>query len=190
MNKDSFGDRADALENAFFADVDAKLLEQMRNSLEKDKSSDELASLSGLQDPSVLKSLVDAGVTGRSITALRIFPLVAVAWADHVIQENEREKILLAASKQGLPPTSPAGELLNRWLANKPDASVFDAWETYARSLVTKLGASDSESLRQSIEQEVKEVAQAAGGMLGWAAVSPGESAVMKRISNALKAND
>ncbi len=186
MSSDTFGDRADALENAFFNQVDAKLTEQMRLSLERDKTADELASLSGINSSSVLDALVAAGVTGRSMTALRIFPLVAVAWADEIIQENEREIVMTAAAKQGLPPKTPAGMLLDQWLTHKPENGVFEAWEAYARSLVGKLEPEEAKSLKHTIEKEIKAVAQAAGGVLGWAAVSKGESAVMRRILLAL----
>lgn len=187
MNQQSFQDRADALENAFFADVDAKLLEKLRASFEKEQSADELSALSGISDKSVLAALVDAGVTARSMTVLHVFPLIAVAWADNIVQAEEREKILLAASKQGMSADSPAGLLLASWLTHKPGESVFVAWESYAKALVGRLAADDAETLRASIEKEIKDIAQSAGGVLGWAAVSQGESAIMKRITNALR---
>ena len=186
MNQASFNERAEKLENAFFANLDAQLTENIRASLNKDKTAEELSVLSGITEPSVLASMVNAGVTGRSMTALRIFPLVAVAWADNIIQESERELVLESASKQGLPPKTPAGTLLGDWLIQKPDESVFQAWEAYARSLVAKLGPDDAVSLKETIRSEIHAVASAAGGVLGWAAVSKGESEVMQRITLAL----
>ena len=186
MNFDSFGDRAEALENAFFAQVDAKLQEQLRQSLEHDKTADELATLSGLTDRGVLNALTHAGVTGRSLTALRIFPLVAVAWADNIIQENEREKVMLAAGEQGLTPKTPAGFLLQQWLQHKPSDEMFDAWEAYAKALVGKLSREEADALRRSLSNELENVARAAGGVLGWSAVSAGESKIIKRVMAAL----
>jgi hypothetical protein len=186
MSTESFKDRGDALENAFFADVDAKLMDKLRASLEKDKSVDELSALSGINDRGVLSALADAGVTGRSITALHVFPLVAVAWADGLIQKEEREKVIEAATEQGMTKDSPALALLEAWLQSKPDDSVFAAWESYAKSLIAKLGSDEAKSIRKSITGSIQSVAEASGGVLGWRAVSKGESEIMKRIEAAL----
>ena len=182
MNEDSFSTRARALEDAFFTQRDAELSEQLRASQERAQTAEELSALSGIDDPKVLRSLVDAGVTGRSLTALRIFPLVAVAWADGIIQENERDKVIQAASKHGLPPSTPAGGLLNQWLLVKPDESIFEAWETYTQALVARMGPEERRILRESLERDMREIATASGGVLGWSAVSRGESDVMQRI--------
>jgi hypothetical protein len=187
MTQESFEDRANALENAFFAEVDARLLDKLRTSFEKDSSVEELAVLSGISDKAILQTLVDAGVTGRSVTALRIFPLVAVAWADNVIQSEEREAIMVAASKEGITRESPTGLVLESWLAKKPSDPVFEAWEGYAKALVSRLDKSEAAKLRSSIETDVKNVARSAGGVLGWAAESKGEKEVIKRVTGALQ---
>jgi hypothetical protein len=44
-------------------------------------------------------------------------------------------------------------------------------------------------NLRESLAQEMKEVAQASGGLLGYAAVSKGESKVMQQVLDALTLN-
>lgn len=187
MSQESFSERADALENAFFAEVDAKLLEKLRSNFEKDQTVEELAALCGITDKHALESLVEAGVNPRTLTALHLFPLIAVAWADNAIQSEEREKVMEAASKQGLTRESPAGQLLQSWLSKKPSDHVFVAWESYAKALIGSLDADSAESVRRCMEGELKGVAQASGGVLGWAAVSKGESTVMDRVIAALK---
>ena len=187
MSQDTFRDRADALENAFFSDVDAKLLEKLRANFEKDQTIQELATSCGINDKHALEAMVEAGVNPRTLTALHLFPLIAVAWADNAIQPEERETVMEAASKQGLNRESPAGQLLSNWLSKKPSDKMFDAWETYAKALMASLDQDAAEAIRTCLEKELKAVAQAAGGVLGWAAVSKGESAVMSRVNAALK---
>ncbi len=158
MSQESFSERADALENAFFAEVDAKLLEKLRSSFEKNQTVEELASLCGITDKHALESLVDAGVNPRTLTALHLFPLIAVAWADNAIQTEEREKVMDAAGKQGITRESPAGQLLQSWLTKKPSEQAFNAWESYAKSLIASLDAESAESVRRSLESELKEL--------------------------------
>lgn len=180
--EDTFSSRANALENSFFSQVDAKLNEQLAKQLAADKTAEELGVLSGIEDKATLRALVEAGVTGRSLTAMRVFPLVAVAWADGMLQEAERDKILEIAENQGLPAKTPAGSLLGQWLQHPPTEETFAAWEAYTSALLLRLSGEEANSLRESIAQEINAIAQAAGGVLGWSAVSRNETATMKRI--------
>ncbi len=154
MNQESFSKRADAAENAFFADVDAKLLDKLRASFEKEQSIDKVSALTGIRDKELLKAIVDAGVDGSTITAMHVFPMVAVAWADNVIQAQERERLMDAARSRGMTPETPAGMLLAAWLAHKPGEGVFRAWEGFARSLIQSLDEEENaEKVRRGVEK-------------------------------------
>jgi hypothetical protein len=178
--------RGAALENQFFAEVDEKLTAAMKAELEKTSAIEELAKLSGIRDERVLKSIVGAGVAPTTFPALRLFPLVAVAWADGMLQAGERDVVLSAAGKHCVESKSPSGRLLQKWLETEPPKELFEAWESFARALVMQLAPAEAATLKISVLAEVKQVAEASGGVLGWSSISRGEHAVMNRIEAAL----
>jgi len=186
-NEDLLQKRGVALENQFFSKVDAKLVEAIRVNLEKTDNVKALAELSGLQDKSALDALFSAGVSPGALPALRLFPLIAVAWADGRLESREKEVILDAASKHGVTRESNSGKVVATWLATNPGEELFVAWEVFASTLVNKLSIADALSVQSTILQEIKSVAQSAGGVLGWNAISKGESIVMNRIEKALQ---
>ena len=63
---------------------------------------------------------------------------------------------------------------------------MMDTWVSYAGRLAEKLTPQESAHLRQVIVEEMQQVAEASGGFLGFAAVSSGESTIIKRIEAAL----
>lgn len=178
--------RGAALESQFFAAVDAKLMAELQAELKKSDDAKALAGLSGIDDQAILDALVEAGVSPSTFPALRLFPLVAVAWADGLLEANERETVLAAADKHSVGMNSPSGGILAVWLAKEPGHELFVAWEAFAKALVGKLNAGEAKSVKDSILKEVKDVAQASGGLLGWGAISKGESDVVNRIERAL----
>lgn len=184
-NSDSLHERGSALENQFFAELDAKLLEELKSRQDQENAVSEFARITGIKDTKILEAVHKLGVTPQAFSALRVFPLVAVAWGDGVLEEAERSTInTLAAAHFDL--KGPAGKLLTNWLESKPSSELFTTWESYAKALVTALAAHDAEELKKALVNEINTVATASGGLLGWAAVSQGESKVMKRIETAL----
>jgi hypothetical protein len=184
--EDIIHQRGAALESQFFAEVDAKLMADLQAELKKSDDAKGLAKLSGIDDPAVLNALVAAGVSPSTFPALRLFPLVAMAWADGMLEKSERETVLAAAYKHSVGAESPSGAILAAWLDKEPGPKLFEAWEAFAKSLAAHLNASDAKSVRESIMKEVVDVAQASGGLLGWGAISRGESELANRIERAL----
>lgn len=184
-NHDSLHDRGNALENQFFADLDAKLLAELKTRQEHEHAVAEFSRLSGIQDTKILDAVHKLGVTPQTFSALRVFPLVAVAWGDGTLEEAERATINMLASTH-IPMHSPASQMLDKWLQSKPTSEMFDAWESYARALVAALPAHDAMELKKTLVKEIQTVATSSGGLLGWAAVSQGEHKVMQRIEAAL----
>ena len=183
---DSLHERGNALENQFFANLDAKLLEELKVKQDHDNLVAEFARVSGIKDHSILEAIVKLGVTTQSFSALRVFPLVAVAWADGTLDDAERTTVKAIASTHFLLNQCPAGKLLERWLEEKPSSDMFEAWEAYAKTLAASLPAHDADELKKAILNEIQAVATSSGGLLGWSAVSSGESKVLKRIEAAL----
>ncbi len=182
---DSLHERGSALENQFFADLDAKLLAELKTRQEHDEATVEFARISGIKDTKILEAVHQLGVTPQAFAALRVFPLVAVAWGDGTLEEAERTTITMLAGTH-FPKQSPAAQLLEKWLETKPSSDMFHAWETYAKALVAALTAHDADELKKALLKEIHTVASASGGLLGWAAVSQGEHKVMQRIEAAL----
>jgi len=186
-SQDSLQKRGASLESQFFSDVDAKLVEALQADLERADNAKALTELSGLQDRKAIDALIAAGVSPATLPALRLFPLIAVAWADGRLEPNERETVLEAATKHGLDRESASGKIIASWLETNPSAELFDAWEAFVKTLISKLPVADALTVQSTILEEINAVAKAAGGVLGWNAISKGESKVMNRIEQALK---
>ncbi len=185
-NTDPLHERGSALENHFFAKLDNKLLEELKIKEDHDNFIGEFSRISGLKDVKILEAIYKIGVTPQSFTALRVFPLVAVAWADGVLEEAEKSTINTLAASQSISKQGPAGQLLAKWLEKKPTSEMFEAWETYAKALVAALPAQDADELKNTLVKEIHTVASSSGGLLGWAAISAGEHKALNRIEAAL----
>ena len=183
---DPLNERGSALENQFFSQLDNKLLDELRIKEDHANFIGEFSRISGIKDEKILEAILKIGVTPQSFTALRVFPLVAVAWADGVLEEAEKSTINTLAATQSLTKQSPAGQLLEKWLEKKPSSEMFDAWETYAKALVAALPAHDADELKKALVKEIHTVASSSGGLLGWAAISSGEHKALNRIEAAL----
>ena len=134
-NSDSLHERGSALENQFFAELDAKLLEELKSRQDQENAVSEFARITGIKDTKILEAVHKLGVSPQAFSALRVFPLVAVAWGDGVLEEAERSTInTLAAAHFDL--KGPAGKLLTNWLETKPSSEMFTTWEAYAKGLM------------------------------------------------------
>lgn len=183
---DSLRDRGNALEDKFFADLDSQLLEELKAKQERETTLAEFARVTGIKDDGVLGAVSKLGISAQSIAALRVFPLVAVAWADGVIEESEREKVMELAARHLGNSDTPSYKLLRSWLEKKPTEDIMEAWLTYAKGLVDALSTDDATNLKTALVNEVKEVASASGGLLGFGSISKGEHVAMNQIVAAL----
>lgn len=174
---DPFEQRRRGLEEAFFKERDQQLLARLRAELEALERRQQLAQVSGIQDPKVLDDLVQVGVGPETLVVLRLVPLVEVAWSDGTVASAERTAILNAAAAIQVHPGSPAYELLDRWLTERPDAQLVKAWKEYVRELVQRLPADSVDAMRRETIDRCQQVAAAAGGFLGLASVSSIEQA-------------
>jgi uncharacterized tellurite resistance protein B-like protein len=175
------------LENQFFAKLDQRLIEQLQDRLAAQNTADDLKVATGIEDARLLQDLVTVGVTARSLSALRLVPVVLVAWADGRLDRREREKVLEIAGDHQLSLDDEAHQLLIGWLEEDPTDQLLPLWKDYCQALAKTLPEEALASLRQTITAEAKEVAKAAGGLLGIGAVSPGESQMLQTIETALK---
>lgn len=187
MTDNSLEERGRALENQFFDKQDKQKLAAMKEKLETQTSREELRKASGMTDDAVLDKLVDLGMRANTIAALSLVPLVAVAWADGEIQDNERTAILQGAQGKNLEAGSAGYELLQSWLSHTPGDDLFDAWDSYIKALAAQLNDEQNRVLKNQIVGFAKMVATSAGGILGFGKVSSGEEKVLARIEAAFQ---
>ncbi len=182
---DALEKRGAALEDEFFHKENEKKLAKLRAQLSAGETKEELKKASGMSDDVVLDKLVALGMRGPTVAALSLVPLIAVAWADGTLQDNERESILHAANAKGMGPGTPGHEILTSWLTRKPDDTLFEAWLGYIGALMAQLNEEQVRLLKNQIVSFARVIAESAGGFLGFAKVSADEEKVLERVAAA-----
>lgn len=180
-------DRRRGLEEEFFARENRELLGRMREKQSAQEEREALREASGISDEVMLDRFVEMGLSAETVAALTLVPLVEVAWADDTLDRKEREAILASARER--PDVGGGGlvtSLLENWLDSRPDESLFNAWDGYARALADQMDEATKERFRGDIMDLVHEVAEAAGGTLGLGRVSRAERETMARIERCL----
>ncbi|MYF04369.1 MAG: hypothetical protein F4230_05110 [Holophagales bacterium] len=186
MTTDALRERGDSLEDAFFRNMDRKLIDDLRAKKEREEQLDELAAASGIAHREVLGALLDAGMHGEALVAAGLVPLIEVAWSDHAMDAKERDAIMHAARDAGVTRGSTAAELLSAWLERRPGAELLEAWKGYAAALVAELDEADAEAVRGDIMSRAQAVAEAAAGFLGIGSVSRAQRRMLAELAAAL----
>ena len=174
------------LEESFFNGVDQKLLEKLRKAAAAEQQATAIQRITGLSDLKLCQSIAELNISVESLTALTLAPMVAVAWADDRVQDDERFQLLKAAEKAGIKRGDPSHELLESWLARRPPLDLFDTWVEYAKTLSQSLDGEARQNLRKNVLAQVRDVAEANGGILRFGSVSPTEKKMIERIEAAL----
>lgn len=175
MNDDFFT-KQQSLDKQFFYESDQVLLQRLREEMRAEKERGELAKAFGIQDANLLQELVNLGVTAESLTALKLVPMVLVAWADGRIQGEERTAILRAAEEAGVEKGTNGHRLLEQWLSREPSAELEKAWKDYIAAVCQQMTPQGVERLEHEAVEKARQVAEAAGGMLRQGAISRAEA--------------
>ncbi|MEX0818216.1 MAG: hypothetical protein WD070_01445 [Pirellulaceae bacterium] len=181
MSDELFGERRQALENSFFAQRDRELMEKLKKQVQRDALSDAC----GIKDPAVLERLVNANISAETITALTLVPLIAVAWADGKIAPEEREAIRSATESIGIEADSTCRQMLDAWLVEAPGPELVAAWKGYIEALSESASSEAIETLRDDVLGHARQIAAAAGGVLGVGSISKREKAVIDDLASA-----
>jgi hypothetical protein len=181
----SLEERGRALEDEFFHKQDLAKVAALKAKLETESNKEELRKASGMTDDDVLDRLVALGMRANTIAALSLVPLVAVAWADGEIQDDEKTAIMQGAHGKGLDVGSPGYELLSGWLAKRPAEGLLETWEHYIKALSAQLNDEQNRLLKNQIVGFAKIIATSSGGVLGFGKVSGKEEAVLQRVESA-----
>jgi hypothetical protein len=172
MSQEFLEDRKRSLEEAFFAKQNQELVQRLRSRQEREERTHAIRQASGIEDPDLLARLVDLGLGPDTVAALSLVPLIEVAWADGDVHPKERQAVLQAAAESGVETGSTAADLLESWLARRPDPALLTAWKEFVRSLSSELAPDARRALRDDVLGRAERVAEAAGGLLGAAAIS------------------
>ncbi len=181
-------DRRVALEEAFFHKENERLRAKLAAERVREATRAALAGEFGLSDEALLDRLIDLGIRIDTIEALMLVPLVEVAWADGKMEERERAAVLKGAAGSGLGPGSPGYSLLETWTQQRPPPDLLESWRSYMSALLVELSADQRQALEERILGRARAVAEAAGGFLGLAKVSPEEEAVLAQLKRAFAA--
>ena len=183
--KDGFAERERALENEFFFKLDQKLLEDIRQESANEEAKMALAMAGHISSEVLLDELIQLGVKPESLAAIRLIPLVLVAWANQDVSESERLTVLRAAGEEGLRSDSAAVSLLEHWLRTQPQPGLEDAWRRYIQELLGTLTLDARLTLREEIMARARAVARSARGLLGFGRIAPEEKRVLDSLEEA-----
>jgi CRP-like cAMP-binding protein len=150
--------------------------------------SDALAHLKlsdGPDDSAWVGRLAGLGIDASTVAALTLIPLIEVAWADGKMEENERRAVLAGAETHGIATNSSSFRLLEMWLNDPPKPDLVAAWHQYIRAVCQTLSFEGKLRLQTSILGGARDVAESAGGFLGFRSVSPAEERVLSRLEQA-----
>ncbi|MCE5341070.1 MAG: TerB family tellurite resistance protein [Planctomycetaceae bacterium] len=181
-------EQTQTLEDLFFIKKDRELIAQLHKMERMKESKKSLATVSGITNDKVLEKLVELEIRPEVIASLAMIPLIEVAWADGEIDKNERRVILDAACEIFITKESPDYALLKSWLKYKPNVKLFNAWKHYIQGLCEQLTKQQKNALKKDLIGHAKDVAQAAGGFLGFGdKISKAEQKMLDKLTQAFE---
>ncbi len=181
--------RSDAarLEAAFFTGPNEGLLEELRRTTEEAERLRMLSEVVKIKDRAFLNRLAAIGFSPETALSIVLIPLIVVAWADGKLDDRERNAILEAAAQRGVTAGRIGRQLLADGLARKPDPKLFASWKAYVGRLWSYFTADERWQMRRNCLESVREVAEAAGGILGLTSkISAEERRVIEEIEKLL----
>lgn len=182
MSPSTLNDRKNALEREFFSRQDQAAIDKLRAQNAAKAQRTALKEAAGISNDAVLDAIENAGINAESLAALSLIPLIAVAWADGEMDDGEREAIQKAASESGA--SESVSHLLEGWLSAPPAQNLLDSWKAYIGELKATLDPAARTALRDQLIGGAREVAEAAGGFLGFGnKVSKEEAAVLDELA-------
>ncbi len=181
MQEELLESRRKALEGYFF-EKDQELWDALKHGVTVERAKQDLREVSGIHDESVLDELVRLKLSPPTLAAFAMTPLVFMAWASGSVSSKEAKVVLKAADERGVPEGSGSYRALEAWLQQAPADQLLDAWKHYTQSLMKEM----TEDARLSVKREVlgrsKEIARAAGGLLGLGAICPDEAELLREL--------
>lgn len=188
MTRDRDQESADRLEQEFFGRQHAEALQELKMKTGREAQRDALRDVVRIHDDAFLDRLLTMGISPEKALALRLIPLIFVAWADGELDEREREAVLRAAREQSLASDRIGQALLRSWLTSKPDPRLMTQWKDSVRRVWSRFTADEQWQMRKNLLGTAREVSEAAGGFLGLTSkISAQEQAVLADLESVLE---
>jgi hypothetical protein len=179
---------ARALEEAFFAEENRRLLQRLREKRDHEARRAAMREALPNADDALIDHLMELGIEPGTALAVTFVPLAMVAWADGEVAPSEREAILRAAEERGVSRGTPAREVLETWLGRKPGAELVAAWKRYVRTVGSGLDEQERRGIRERMLEMARGIASAEGGFLGLTKkISAAERVVLEEIEQAFR---
>ena len=167
-----------------FGPEHAELLEHFRKKDGREAQREALREVVRIHDQAFLDRLLAMNIGPEKALALRLVPLVFVAWADGAPDEREREAVLRAAGEQGLAAERVSRDLLAGWLSKRPDPRLLEIWKSEVGRVWNRFTTDEQLKMRHNLLGTAREVAEAAGSFLG---LTSGISAAEKTVLSELE---
>jgi len=153
--------------DSMFERENEELLAKLREQVAEEEQLENLSRVSGIEDQEVIRGMADLGIHAESLAAITLYPLVCVAYADGVLNKEERELIMKVAHEWNMDPGSPGFEVLEHWLSQGPSEDGFHVWQDYVKAISARMTPQQKEKLRESVVSRCTAVAEAVGDVLG-----------------------
>jgi hypothetical protein len=165
MSDRIFGDREKAMEDAYFRDQNAKLLDKLRHKANLDEIAVALGEKLQVDNPHLLVKVRELGIKVDTAAAFFLAPLVQVAWAEGKVSKSEREVVLRLARQRGVDPDSPAYSQLEEWLRVRPSNDFFDTAVEVLKAAFAVLPPAERDERIKGVVHACHEVAEASAGL-------------------------
>jgi len=110
-----------------------------------------------------------------------------MAWASGRVEGRERDLIVQAARAHGVEEGSAADRQLEGWLTTRPSDALFVRTLHLIAAILQVRPAAEREAAQRDLLSYCTAIASAAGGILGFGAVSEDERQVLARITRELE---
>jgi len=171
-------------EEQYFQKKESDLRDKLRRRMQEAAEIARLKGEFGESDERVLKAFEEAGFSRETVVLLHLVPLVEVAWADGSVSAAERADILEVAKIRNIVPGSPAYDMLERGLRERPKPEMFDAVRRAIRIIFESLPKEKQDEIEKTVTSACMHVALASGGFLGMGEkVSDAERTALQRVA-------
>ncbi len=176
--------RAHTLESEFFNRVDQELILKIQECHQLEVDEDALCIATGIVNRKLLDELLAADITPKTLLAFSLFPAVYVAWVNAKVEAAEGEAILEAAHCLSVKQNSPAHQLLEKWLTERPTDDLTVAWKDFIHAIRPTLSDAAFCELRDAAIKRARDIAEAAGGILNILNVSEPEKRAIAELES------
>jgi hypothetical protein len=165
MGGDFFKKKEHGEENQFFRKHDEELLRRLRIRAKPGDLTTSLAEKLQVDDPDLLKPIMELGIIRDTGPAFLLAPLVQAAWAEGKVTNREQETVLQIAHERGIEDGSPAHTVLLQWLRVRPADELFEVAVTAIRVGMSILPDLERSERIKSMVAMCHRVAASSGGL-------------------------